>query len=494
MFEIADGRKFFYQWDIDVKLLLKAPEGQTVDEVHFTDGYMYSPLQREVVHTETESYVVVPNVLLQHPWAITAYAYYSKSDGSRTMCERQFDVKPRPKPDAYVYSEEELAIYNKKLDKPAIEGEKDQVLTSNGDGTAEWRSPQAGVPSWNDLTDRPFGEIVRNVLYHEDASEAGVVVQIPGITGASAANKQRNLTITISSVHSGDVLWEKTLGLSTYTTEDAAGYYVYIFGNIELVNNDANVSRYKSYTEEDEERATYPICVYSFVDENEGLNYWAYYLDESKLTVTDFVGVYTVKIEDADETETIIVPLEEQYIPDSAKLPEVTEEDNWKSMKVINGEWKLAGDAVLTELMGEQDLSFALNSSYGLYYWGSDAMFELVSGKNYRVVWDGTEYTCVAEEMTMGAIAGIGLGNKSIVGIGDDTEEPFIFAYLEGEYQNAAFSTDTAEATHVVSVGLVEKDPYSLPAVTEEDNGKFLQVVKGKWQAVTVANGNEVEY
>lgn len=33
-----------------------------------------------------------------------------------------------------------------------------------------------------------------------------------------------------------------------------------------------------------------------------------------------------------------------------------------------------------------------------------------------------------------------------------------------------------------------------LPVVTESDDGKFLQVVGGKWVAASITNGNEVEY
>ncbi|MBQ7799642.1 MAG: hypothetical protein IJ370_04045 [Oscillospiraceae bacterium] len=41
---------------------------------------------------------------------------------------------------------------------------------------------------------------------------------------------------------------------------------------------------------------------------------------------------------------------------------------------------------------------------------------------------------------------------------------------------------------------LTPDEEPTLPAVTDEDNGKLLQVVGGVWSAVAITDGNEVAY
>lgn len=111
-------------------------------------------------------------------------------------------------------------------------------------------------------------------------------------------------------------------------------------------------------------------------------------------------------------------------------------------------------------ILSEQSLNFTLNSAFGLYCWMTDvyfALFEIAEGETYKIVWDGTEYTCTAETMTLGTLNGIGLGNKGIAGLGNDSGEPFIFAYMPEYNQNACFSKDTEETAHTVAINLFKK-------------------------------------
>ena len=57
MFRIYDGRKHFYQWDIDRKLLIK---DTSITQVHFSNRTYTNALVCEVV----EGLVNVPNILL----------------------------------------------------------------------------------------------------------------------------------------------------------------------------------------------------------------------------------------------------------------------------------------------------------------------------------------------------------------------------------------------------------------------------------------------
>lgn len=105
MFTILDGRKHFYQWDIDRKLIVA---DKSIEEVHFSnraDGEALicaTYLQGDVLLVD------VPNILLQDNWRITAYAY----DENHTRYEKTYDVKRRSKPADYVYTETEVKNYD----------------------------------------------------------------------------------------------------------------------------------------------------------------------------------------------------------------------------------------------------------------------------------------------------------------------------------------------------------------------------------------------
>lgn len=117
-------------------------------------------------------------------------------------------------------------------------------------------------------------------------------------------------------------------------------------------------------------------------------------------------------------------------------------------------------------VLAETTLGFAESGDgLGLYLWSDSTVFVLTLGEIYQVFWDGVEYICTAEEMTMGIISGIGLGNKNIVGIGEDTGEPFILAYLPDYSSNGCYTADTSES-HMVAIykyeepnGIVIRDP-----------------------------------
>ena len=100
MFYIADGRKDFYQWDLDRRLSCS-------DEEVIKAHYYYNKdtcLTVERKEDETGYYFEVPNILLQNAGSIRIYAYCS----DYTKIEQQFKVNKRPKPDNYIYTETEI--------------------------------------------------------------------------------------------------------------------------------------------------------------------------------------------------------------------------------------------------------------------------------------------------------------------------------------------------------------------------------------------------
>ena len=105
-------------------------------------------------------------------------------------------------------------------------------------------------------------------------------------------------------------------------------------------------------------------------------------------------------------------------------------------------------------LMEEQELAFTSTSdiagSIGVL---TTSAFDIVAGQTYTVNWDGTEYECVG--FTFDSVPGI--GNLSILGVGDDTGEPFVCSYQYNEsigveaVVDQFFTLDTA-ASHTISV------------------------------------------
>ena len=97
-----------------------------------------------------------------------------------------------------------------------------------------------------------------------------------------------------------------------------------------------------------------------------------------------------------------------------------------------------------TTLMEEQDVEFVFENSLGVYWTHiQQGPLAIAEGKTYTVNWDGTEYECVG--FVFNSMPGI--GNLSIMGVGDDTGEPFAY-----EPDENAFITLNPSPTHTISV------------------------------------------
>lgn len=96
-FCIEGGRKSFYQWDVDQKIIVNDPD---IDEVHFCNGTSDKALV-SVVKDGTAS---VPNILLQTAGKVKVYGY----SVDHTRVEKIYEVKARTKPEDYVYEETEV--------------------------------------------------------------------------------------------------------------------------------------------------------------------------------------------------------------------------------------------------------------------------------------------------------------------------------------------------------------------------------------------------
>jgi hypothetical protein len=96
-FCIEGGRKCFYQWDLNQKIIVN--DGN-IDEVHFCNGTS----DKSLVCMVKDGAASVPNILLQTAGKVKVYGY----SVNHTVVEKVYEVKARTKPEDYVYEETEV--------------------------------------------------------------------------------------------------------------------------------------------------------------------------------------------------------------------------------------------------------------------------------------------------------------------------------------------------------------------------------------------------
>ena len=106
------------------------------------------------------------------------------------------------------------------------------------------------------------------------------------------------------------------------------------------------------------------------------------------------------------------------------------------------------GDPVETVLVEESAVQF-VEGDGGLYLSSFPSTFKATFGETYKVSWDGTVYECVCENYSNLPI----IGNKSIMGLGPDTGEPFIIFNQSGLNEAGWVSvTKDTSASHTISI------------------------------------------
>ena len=111
IFKIFDGRTSFWQWDVGQKLIVL---DDSVTEVHFSNRDMtHSPRAQVYTMEDGTRLCDIPDILLQLPRNLVAYAYVSDGNVSKTVKSVKFAVNQRPIPDNYVM------IQNEQIDEIA---------------------------------------------------------------------------------------------------------------------------------------------------------------------------------------------------------------------------------------------------------------------------------------------------------------------------------------------------------------------------------------
>lgn len=108
MITIEDGRKRFYQWDLNQRLLI---EGYPVGtQVHFASRWAEaeSALVVEAYAENGRIYANIPNSLLQSAGELCVYIYAEAGDQFHTDLRTLLTVSARERPADYVYTETEV--------------------------------------------------------------------------------------------------------------------------------------------------------------------------------------------------------------------------------------------------------------------------------------------------------------------------------------------------------------------------------------------------
>lgn len=111
MFKILDGRTELFQWDTNRQIIVS---DASIDAVHFSNRTDVSALVVEVKEKNGLRVADIPNILLQESWDINVYGY---CNGYYTKQAARIKVKPRCKPESYVYTETEVLNYNTVMEK-----------------------------------------------------------------------------------------------------------------------------------------------------------------------------------------------------------------------------------------------------------------------------------------------------------------------------------------------------------------------------------------
>lgn len=115
-FEIYDGRKSFYQWDVNQKIVIDNADC----EIHFKHVGSSNAIICKPYKFENKIVVNVPNILLQESGSIVFWVFVN---GEYTREMGKFNVASRQKPAEYVFTELEHLEYRKLNERiDAIEG------------------------------------------------------------------------------------------------------------------------------------------------------------------------------------------------------------------------------------------------------------------------------------------------------------------------------------------------------------------------------------
>ncbi len=172
--------EYLYQWDRDLELTVKNNSGYKISEIHFSNLLSRQAIVLEPYDNGTK--VKVPNLLLTKIHAITVhFCVFTDETGFETVFEYIIPIRPRQKPEEYVYTETEVMSY-KNLEERVSVIEDKSTDESIGKAVKEYlaENPVEGVKG-DDGKDGADGISVTH-------SWNGSILTITSASGTSSAD------------------------------------------------------------------------------------------------------------------------------------------------------------------------------------------------------------------------------------------------------------------------------------------------------------------
>lgn len=470
MFKIYDGRDWLYQWDLNRKLRVSDP---SVTQVHFSNRKRDTALVLEVYEHEGIRVADIPNILLQDCCPLVAYAYLDE----HTKKSFAFDVKRRPKPEEYKYTETEVLTFYTMMERAEKAADAAENCVARAEAAANGVDDKLAGLAWF-----PKEEAVLNTVLPETKLSNNILATtLPGfeltvgetylvtyggneynmICKAYAAG---DITVPyLGNLHLLDRAAEDTgepfgMGATpeggTISEKAKTEQNTIMVQTEELVLNKlpneyldldwmptkerevllAETIVERSYTQLDFllEGLNSVVVVYDGTEyilpvkvvtaeeigEAGDENYYVVwnelvFLTQNALTDFSYITCYDGK------THTISILGNEKY----NKLP----------VEFLPDGVPYLAESENAEILPENPLIGDDNDS-SEYYFMEVVTAPIVGGDTYIVSYNGVEYPCAAVEMTQEGMTGYIFGNYAAMTGAGDTGEPFIAIVLPAEY------------------------------------------------------------
>lgn len=484
-----------YQWDTGRIVRVVPDDGLTVHEVHFTTKRMDYAYVLKTYTEDGVTYCAIPNIILQQSNRLLCYEVCQNSDGEETVADTYFDIIKRNRPEDYVYTEQEhFTIQNlsDRVDKLEESSHthinKMQLDTITEEDLETWRNPNSSAISGGAQVGTLFKDLEVTTTLAEDASEW---------TGASSQPFKCTFRPSPGQMV---VVKVKDLDVDTITTVKIppAGYPLgqTIIGNYSVVN-----SRLKSWYNDAPGIPPTP----NDTDSKWCLVFEDQYYDSEHLTpvlptcilYTKTPGTYKVTVttlKHSIEPESVM----KMYDVRPSTFAEYGTYANWKDL-TKSGKYDLWEVSIKkTDYYNGVYLKEVDGTKY-IYVYRSEQKEDPDSGTftntDYTLTYDTAAETVTCSDTTINpetdVIISVHLDTvvstvpDKCTSLGEATPDKvgkMLTAVDTGgtynKWQNYRYQYQWVNA------------PASLPTVTTEDNGKVLQVVNGRWAAVTIPNAN----
>lgn len=481
---IADGRGALWQWDTGRRV--KITDGADVKQIHYQNRCFGCSVDVDVGDDGT---AIIPDELLQDYHTLTAYAYVTDDAGGYTKVQQDFAVYKRPKPSDYIYTPTEHAGFDRlraeigELSALQTNAKNNLVAAINEAAASESMGLRVADGYIQYSTDS--GSTWQNLIALAELKGAGMditgatVGQIAKITAVDASGvptawspadmpsggspdavlytpqtltdaqkKQARQNIDAASVFVINATPTSDLQSATLDKTFAQIQEAINAGKIPIVlmNNRAYLQILDVNTD---------IIVFSYATgDDRGASFVTLYVYPEQEPQLSFVNSVVLNSDNTmPQVEMDYDPTEDMEIATKKYVDDSVAGAGGSVPKPLTYDYMPDGypkkSVQTTTLMEEQDVEFVFNSESGAYGGAPLTGIEIAVGKTYSVNWDGTEYECVGEPAFNGN-ASI-LGNLSIIGLGDDTGEPFVYLYDNTE-TSGIFATLDTSASHTISV------------------------------------------